>query len=81
MQPSTLDASQQQLSTFSQGAEPRKRLFGYASWAILALILCLLPCGYINHGDGAARYCQTKALLLYHSLSIPPEIAYDKNGE
>jgi hypothetical protein len=81
MQPSTLDASQQQLSTFSQGAEPRKGLFGYASWAILALILCLLPCGYINHGDGAARYCQTKALLLYHSLSIPPEIAYDKNGE
>jgi hypothetical protein len=81
MQPSTLDASQQQVSTFSQGAEPRKRLGGYATWTILALILCLLPCGYINHGDGAARYCQAKALLLYHSLSIPPEIAYDKNGE
>ena len=80
MQPSTLDASRQQVSTFSQGAEPRKRLGGYATWTIFALILCLLPCGYINHGDGAARYCQAKALLLYHSLSIPPEIAYDRMG-
>jgi hypothetical protein len=81
MQPSTLDALQQQVSTFSRGAELRKRLGGYATWTFFALILCLLPCGYINHGDGAARYCQAKALLLYHSLSIPPEIGYDKNGE
>jgi hypothetical protein len=81
MQPSTLEASPQQVSTFSQSAEPRKRFGGYTTWAIVALLLCLLPCGYINHGDGAARYCQAKALLLYHSLSIPAEIAYDKNGE
>jgi hypothetical protein len=81
MQSSTLDASQQQVSTSLHRAEPRKQLGGYAAWAVLALILFLLPCGYVNHGDGAARYCQAKALLLYHSLSIPPEIAYDKHGE
>jgi hypothetical protein len=78
---STLDASRQQVSTFSQGVEPRRQLGKYAIWTVLALLLCLLPCGYVNHGDGAARYCQAKALLLYHSLSIPPEIAYDRNGE
>jgi hypothetical protein len=45
------------------------------------MILCLTPCGVINNGDGDARYAQTKAMLLYHSLSIPPEIAYSKTGE
>jgi hypothetical protein len=74
-------ASRQQVSTFSGGGAPRSRFVGYATWTIVALIVCLLPCGYINHGDGAARYCQAKALLLYHSLSIPPQIAYDKDGD
>ncbi len=80
MQTLTADA-RQQVSTFSGGVGLRSRFVGYAIWTIVALIVCLLPCGYINHGDGAARYCQTKALLLYHSLSIPPQIAYDKNGD
>ena len=80
MQTLTAD-SRQQVSNFSGGVGPRSRFIGYATWTIVALIVCLLPCGYINHGDGAARYCQTKALLLYHSLSIPPQIAYDKNGD
>jgi hypothetical protein len=74
-------ASRQQVSPFSAGAWPRGRVARYATWSVVALIVFLLPCGYVNHGDGAARYCQAKALLLYHSLAIPPQIAYDKNGE
>src|SRR5271163_4026714 len=74
-------ASQRQVSTFSGWVGTRGRFARYAAWTILALTVCLLPCGYVNHGDGAARYCQAKTLLLYHSLAIPPQIAYDKNGE
>jgi len=73
--------SQRQMSTFPGWVGTRGRFARYAAWTILALIVCLLPCGYVNHGDGAARYCQAKTLLLYHSLAIPPQIAYDKNGE
>jgi hypothetical protein len=74
-------ASQRQVSTFPGWVGTRGRFTRYAAWTLLALIVCLLPCGYVNHGDGAARYCQAKTLLLYHSLAIPPQIAYDKNGE
>ena len=48
---------------------------------IIAIAFFLAPCGVINHGDGEARYAQTKALLLYNRLSIPPELAYTKNGD
>jgi hypothetical protein len=67
--------------------EPKNKTFRlnrfvrYSAWAIFAIIFALAPCGVINHGDGEARYAQTKALLLYRSLSIPPEIAYTKTGD
>ncbi len=40
-----------------------------------------MPCGMINHGDGGARYAQAKALLFHHSLDVPPEYAYGKDGQ
>jgi hypothetical protein len=53
-----------------------------ARWAVrvcVALAIFLLPCGVINHGDGAARYAQCRAMLR-GSLSIPPDLAADRDG-
>lgn len=49
--------------------------------ALIVIVFLLAPCGVINHGDGLARYVQTKALVLYHRLSIPPEISRTKDGD
>src|SRR5437879_3833840 len=50
-------------------------------WCSLALaIVVVLPCGYINMGDGLSRFAETKSLLLRGSVSVPDEMTRDHRG-
>jgi hypothetical protein len=51
-------------------------------WAhrLVLVGLLLIPCGYINLGDGYARYLQSEAILFHGSLAIPAERARDETG-
>ncbi len=66
-----------------KGTDPvpprRLRLLpGLGETPLLAFILLVIvPCGVIHHGDGQARYAQAKAIALNGTLSIPQSYIAD----
>lgn len=62
------------------GRTMSERWTRWAARIVALLAILLLPCGVINHGDGAARYAQCRALLR-GSLAIPPELSAGRDGQ
>ncbi len=59
----------------AQQGRTGRRLMSRLNGAILiaVLLMVIIPCGVIHHGDGQARYAQAKAIALRGSFDIPWE--------